>query len=310
MATDESSLRALASTRDGLVSWREAHDAGFTWRSIATRVNRGSWVRVGQALIIRDLHRPGDLATAWLLHMHYGPDSIVSGPVAMRLQGWDVTGSDHLVIKSVPVAAPPGYSSKILRRADRRSVSISGCPPLAPRLDALADALVARSRKAARELLDYALQRRWLDAARLEQVIHMRSGPGPRGQQRLRELLARATSGSRSEAEQVMRHILAGAGLPDWVANYAIHGEDGRIIAEIDFANPALKIAIEVDGRAFHSDRQSFERDRERQNMLVLRGWIVLRFTWERLVNDPEGVLAEVIAACDEGLLRLRAHTA
>ena len=107
-----------------------------------------------------------------------------------------------------------------------------------------------------------------------------------------------------------MRHILAGAGLPDWVANYAIHGEDGRIIAEIDFANPALKIAIEVDGRAFHSDRQSFERDRERQNMLVLRGWIVLRFTWERLVNDPEGVLAEVIAACDEGLLRLRAHTA
>ncbi len=80
----------------------------------------------------------------------------------------------------------------------------------------------------------------------------------------------------------------------NWICNYPVLGEHGQVVAEIDFANPELKIAIEVDGRAFHSDRRSFERDRERQNMLVIRGWIVLRFTWERLVNDPEGVLAEV----------------
>jgi len=80
----------------------------------------------------------------------------------------------------------------------------------------------------------------------------------------------------------------------NWIPNYAVRDERGRVLAEIDFANPELKIAIEVDGRAFHSDRCAFERDRERQNMLVIRGWIVLRFTWERLVNDPEGVLTEI----------------
>ena len=92
-----------------------------------------------------------------------------------------------------------------------------------------------------------------------------------------------------------MCHLLARSS-GSWIPNYTVRDEHGRILAEIDFADPELKIAIEVDGRAFHSDRRSFERDRERQNMLVTRGWIVLRFTWERLVNDPEGVLAEVAA--------------
>ena len=83
----------------------------------------------------------------------------------------------------------------------------------------------------------------------------------------------------------------------NWIANYAVRDEHGRVLAEIDFADPHLMIAVEVDGRAFHSDRRSFERDRKRQNMLTLRGWTVLRFTWERIVSDPAGVMAEVTAA-------------
>jgi len=90
----------------------------------------------------------------------------------------------------------------------------------------------------------------------------------------------------------------------DWLANHAVRDESGRVLAEIDFADPRLMIAIEVDGRAFHSDRRSFERDRERQNLLTLRGWVVLRFTWERLVNDPDGVIAEVEAVRALGLAR------
>ena len=85
----------------------------------------------------------------------------------------------------------------------------------------------------------------------------------------------------------------------NWVPNYVVQDEHGRVLAEIDFADPQLKVAIEVDGRAFHSDRRSFERDRERQNLLVIRGWVVLRFTWERIVSDQEGVVAEVSAARD-----------
>ncbi len=95
-----------------------------------------------------------------------------------------------------------------------------------------------------------------------------------------------------------------------WAPNHTVRDEQGRIIAEIDFAHLELQIAIEVDGRAFHSDRRSFERDRKRQNLLVLRGWVILRFTWERLINDPEGVIAEVISAGIQARARRRVASA
>ncbi|MGI9196345.1 MAG: endonuclease domain-containing protein [Candidatus Nanopelagicales bacterium] len=82
-----------------------------------------------------------------------------------------------------------------------------------------------------------------------------------------------------------------------WIANYPLRNEVGDVVAEIDFALKELRIAIEVDGRAFHSDRSSFERDRRRQNLLVLGGWCVLRFTWEQITRDPEAVIACIVAA-------------
>lgn len=278
-----------------MVSIDEALAAGFTYRTIRTRVDRGSWARSGRAIILRDLHHAGDLATAWILHLHTGPASSLSGPLALRLQGWDVPGDDHLVLNPTDRRASIDLDVRVLRRDPGMVVTRHGEPPMVPRLDALIDTLIFRSAKEARELLDRALQRRWIQAADLNAALARRSGAGNRGQRRLSELRERAMSGSRSEAEQRMGALLRRS--PGrWIANYAVRDESGRILAEIDFADPHLRIAIEVDGRAFHSDRRSFERDRERQNMLTLRGWVILRFTWERIVYDPAGVIAEIEA--------------
>ena len=285
----------MALRRQGIVARSEALAAGFSYDAISRRIASGQWARSGRALIIRDIHRPGDRATAWILHLHTGPDSLVSGPLALRLQGWNVRGDDHTVVNPSDVRAQIDLRVRIVRRGSSGAVQRAGLPPLVPIMDALVDTLIGRSLQGSRELLDHALQQRWIDPTDLDLLIERRSGPGRRGQRRLVELRDRAASGSRSEAEHRMCHLLARSS-GSWIPNYTVRDEHGRILAEIDFADPELKIAIEVDGRAFHSDRRSFERDRERQNMLVTRGWIVLRFTWERLVNDPEGVLAEVAA--------------
>lgn len=295
MAVNEDDARELARFRHGIIGWAEVRALGFSTRSIHARIDRGSWSRIGRALVIRDLHIPGDVSTAWALHIHAGPDSGVSGPAAARLQGWNIVGSDRLLLSPRPVRAPDGWDVTVIRRQRPELVRPDGLPPLAPRLDALTDTLICRSDRGARELLDYVLQQRWIDADDLASLIEKRSGRGRKGLSRLRSLHERAASGSRSEAEQRMGRLIERAA-GNWIRNYPVLGEHGQVVAEIDFADPELKIAIEVDGRAFHSDRRSFERDRERQNMLVIRGWIVLRFTWERLVNDPEGVVAEIRA--------------
>ncbi len=295
MPGDECRLRDLARTRAGVVSVEEALGAGFTHRTIRTRTDRGSWMRLGRVLIIRDLHRADDAATAWVIHLHTGLQSAVSGPVAMRLQGWDVPGADHLALNPSDRRASIDLDLRVLRRQSPDIVTLQGLPPLAPRLDALIDTLINRSAGGSRDLLDLALQRRWIGPADLDVAVAKRAGVGSRGQRRLRDLSARAASGSRSEAEQRMGALLRRTS-GNWTANYAVRDDAGRVLAEIDFADPGLMIAIEVDGRAFHSDRRSFERDRERQNMLILRGWMVLRFTWERIVKDPAGVIAEIEA--------------
>lgn len=94
-----------------------------------------------------------------------------------------------------------------------------------------------------------------------------------------------------------MSRLLRRSGTGPWVANHPLYGADGRVVAEIDFAHVQLRIAIEVDGRAFHSDRKSFERDRWRQNALIVGGWLVLRFTWEQITTRPDEVVAIIRAA-------------
>ena len=61
----------------------------------------------------------------------------------------------------------------------------------------------------------------------------------------------------------------------------------------------AHKIAIEIDGFAYHSDRARYQQDRNRQNLLVLDGWTVLRFTWEDITDRPGQVLAAILAVLD-----------
>jgi hypothetical protein len=293
MAIDEGPIRALARSRHGIVGWSEARAFGFTPRSIRVRLDRGSWSRVGQALVVRDLLKPGDTAVAWALHLHAGARSVVSGPLAARLQGWSIGGDDHILINPSPVRSPAGWDVTVIRRGDQVATQPEGQPPLTPLIDALADIVTRRSEREARDLIDQALQQRWIDANAMEEMVITRSGRGRKGSTRLRALLDRASTGSRSEAEQRMGALLSRTS-GNWIANYPVRDESGRTLAEIDFADPHVMIAIEVDGRAFHSDRRSFERDRERQNMIALHGWLILRFTWERIVDDPDGVIAEV----------------
>jgi hypothetical protein len=80
-----------------------------------------------------------------------------------------------------------------------------------------------------------------------------------------------------SELEVIFRRLCREHVLPQPVAQHAVTvaGRPRRI----DFAFVQERIAIEVDGFAFHSSRDAFVDDRRRQNALELDGWLVLRFT-------------------------------
>lgn len=119
---------------------------------------------------------------------------------------------------------------------------------------------------------------------------HMRN-KGRYGSPAARLLLQAAGDGAQSEAERLFIRLLKQAGITGWRANYPVGGY------VVDVAFPRQKVAVEIDGFAFHTSSDDFHRDRLRQNSIALLGWQVLRFTWLDLTEYPERVIATLRAA-------------
>ena len=134
-------------------------------------------------------------------------------------------------------------------------------------------------------LMDTALQRH-VDMRDLWRS-HLRN-KGRHGSPAAKRLLQAVSGDARSEAERLLVKLLRQERITGWRANYPAGGY------KIDIAFPAVKVAIEVDGLAFHSDADVFVADRQRQNIITLSGWKVLRFTWLDLTEHPKRVVAEI----------------
>jgi very-short-patch-repair endonuclease len=85
--------------------------------------------------------------------------------------------------------------------------------------------------------------------------------------------------------------------LPAAVFHYVVSSPAGLFLAEVDFAYPEIRLAIEVDGFGAHGTPRAMAKDFVRQNGLVPYGWHVLRFTWRQVTRQPELVAAAIRAA-------------
>jgi very-short-patch-repair endonuclease len=121
---------------------------------------------------------------------------------------------------------------------------------------------------------------------------------GRPGLARVRRVLGRRLEGGPSESELETRfvRVLRRARLPLPVRQHEVR-LGGRAVARADLAYPEARLLIELDGWSTHGTKPAFHADRRRQNMLVLAGWTLLRFTWADVVETPAAVVAAVLGA-------------
>ncbi|MFF0816960.1 endonuclease domain-containing protein [Rhodococcus sp. NPDC003318] len=93
-------------------------------------------------------------------------------------------------------------------------------------------------------------------------AVHERNR-GRTGARAAAQLLHSAGAGGHSEAERMLLQLLRSWGLTGWRPHVTSCGY------EIDVAFTDARIAIEVDGWAWHRDVDRFNRDAKRQNVLV-----------------------------------------
>lgn len=215
----------------------------------------------------------------------YGDSATASGTAAAWWHGLLTEPPDIVEVTVGRSATGRSRHGVRLRRRDLSTADVVSLRGL--RVTALALTVIeaAARRDGGAKVLDRALQRH-IELPPLWRA-HVRN-KGRYGSPRARLLLQGAEDNTHSRAERRLVQLMRQARLEGWHCNHPV----GPYL--VDNAFPEAKVAIEVDGYAFHSDPERFQHDRARQNYLILNGWRVLRFTWLDLFERPERVIAEI----------------
>jgi len=142
--------------------------------------------------------------------------------------------------------------------------------------------------------VEAALRQRLTTEARLWIALVEEGGPGVPGTALFRRVLETRPKGrpARSILEVLTARLLRRRGIRDFVRNHPVEVNGDRF--EIDFAFLVLKIALEVDGKAFHSTRTQTKGDIERQRKLEAAGWLFVRVGWSDVLLRPDCVIEQL----------------
>jgi very-short-patch-repair endonuclease len=286
----EAEIVALADRQHVVFAYWQLVDLGLTRGAIEHRLAAGRLYRVhhGVYSLTPSLTPRGHVMAAVLA---CGPDALLSHRSAADLHGLRQTNQRKTDV-TVPRKSRHG-------RPTIRIHSSTFDPEDVATVDNIPVTSVARTILDLAGVLDeHQLLRAIENAERLQKfdlrALHraMARRPRARGIAKLRRVLAtyREPPDTRSELERTFLELIRSSPLPDPLVNTIVAG------LEVDFCWPRFKLVVELDGRAYHSSRRAFETDRIRDATLQRHGYRVLRITYRRLKEEPEAVLADILA--------------
>jgi very-short-patch-repair endonuclease/predicted transcriptional regulator of viral defense system len=274
-------LMALAARRHGVVTVEDLAAAGVGPRGIARRVADGR---------LRRLHRGvflvgpliGPLTYEMAAAIACGPGAALSHRSAAAL--WRIRPAWHGPIEITVAGSQPRSRRGITVHRSRslEATRRQGVPVTTPARTLLDIAALISERDLARAVEEAQVLRLVTPRALMGQV-----GRGRPGAASLRAAVHAQFEPSltRSEAEALLLELVRGAGLPAPETNARLLGH------EVDFLWRGAKLVVEVDGFAYHSTREAFERDRRRDARLQAAGYRVVRFTYRQIVSEPGAVI-------------------
>ena len=296
----DAKVAALAAAQHGVVARWQLVGLGLGRGAIQHRLDRGRLHRVylgvysvGHPRVIRR----GRLMAAVLA---CGQEAVLSHRSAASL--WNLLADNRpRTDVTVPGRTRAGIAAVILhqpRTLDERDLTVVDAIPVTAVGRTLLDVAATRPRRELERAFENAERQRVLDLHEVRGVLDRSEGHrGRRPLSALIEQFSELPPTLRSELERDLFERLRAAGLPLPSANVTIAGH------EVDFAWLGHKVIVEIDGWEFHRGRLAFERDRRRDIDLQLEGYIVLRFTWARLRDEPDAVIAAVREAIGKSAL-------
>jgi hypothetical protein len=294
-------ITELAQRQHGVVVGAQVVELGVTRRMLQTRVASGRLTRIGP-----DLYLVGGAPLTWEgkllgLVLAAGDGAVASHRAAAALWGLDgfTKGTPELTTPRGKRFRRRGARVHESTDLDRCGVRTRARIPVTDPSRTILDLARRTSDVRLAQAIESARRLQLTSWRELIATLRRHARCGRPGIRRLRRVIASGMHREEvtdSDFELLVLALIAEHGLPEPVLHHAVVDASGRHLAEVDLAYPELRIAIELDGGA-HQRRDVFERDRPRQNRLVLEGWIVLRFTWDAFRDRPEEIVAAIRAA-------------
>lgn len=220
------------------------------------------------------------------------------------LAAWRLAPKEGVVHASVPVGRhAPRSAGLVVHRVQRLDADRVGGLPVTELPRSLVDTWAlafgprggTRSVELARGAVITALRNLQVRPDQLR--AQMAARPALSCARELAGLISLVEQGCHSELEiWGLLKVLKGPGMPRFVQQHPVVLAFG--VVHLDVAIPELKVAVELDGAAFHGSQEARERDIRRDAALAARGWVVLRFSYRRLVTEPAACRREILQVC------------
>jgi hypothetical protein len=285
LVAPDTEIAALAARQHGVVTRSQLLGLGLSESAINRRVSIGRLHRLHRGVFAVG-HRVLTVQGRWMAAV------LATGGVlshATAAAAWDLrplgSGAIHISVT--------GHSGRLRRAGVRlhrprtlepRDITTHRGIPLTTPARTVIDLAHTLKGRPLEYVLDLAEQRGLVDFAEL----HRR--PIPSSLQAVLSLYTAGTFVTRSEMENRFLALCDEHGIPRPRVNSHVEGE------EVDFVWPDKRLVVEVDGYRYHRSPSKFETDRERDVILALAGWQVMRFTWTQLTERPVWVARAVSA--------------
>jgi very-short-patch-repair endonuclease len=222
----------------------------------------------------------------------FGPEAVLSHRTAGQL--WQVIPRQTAVpevTREAKFAPRVGIAAHRAPLPDDEVGTVNGLPVTSP-FRTLFDLASVLSRRQLERALHEAEVQELRDKVSLPDLL--RRYPGRRGTVNLRALLeAKEPAGiTQSDLEELFVSFLDARRIPRPRFNATLPLR-GRLLRP-DCMWPRQRLIVELDGRAAHGTRRAFERDRQRDRILLAEGWRSMRVTWRQLRDEPAAIAADL----------------
>lgn len=271
---------------DGVVTAERAMACGLSRSQIKSRVQSGEWKRVARGVFRSASHAYTETALVRAAVAAHG--GVADRTTAAWWHGLVGTLASPLTLAVPSACRPAGWSGAQVQPVRRRYHSADVGTVRALPVTGLAMTVLTAAAEVpdGARLIDRALQQHPVTVADLDAALERNAGL--RMFAAVRRLLEVAGGDTDSAAERLFVSWLKAEKITGWVLQFRF----GRWL--IDVAWPHERVAVEIDGWAFHHGVKEFERDRSKRNALSCAHWIVLSFTWHQLTYEIEDCMRQV----------------